>query len=709
MKPHYKPLATAITAALQLAAIAAVPVAWTNSPGMPPYPIKPVPHGSTVDLAVTLRGYTTPPIADGADVRLWYQTNGMGQAWWSAPATFDGSTITASFGPAQDCGADRVSLFFGAPSNVFASAVLRLTHAPGFAPASLPPPPGVAMQPWVAEQLAALAMATTNYTNQTLADFSSTGKVAYAAASSDAEVANRLIDSNGQNYTADDFATKVKTTSCAWSAYCDTMFSHPFALSQVSPTTWRFFPVGGRRLGAPTITLNRVGGQGNDGFWELSYGAATSIEYIPGTNSAPVSAMQLEFAIVGLEPSGGAWTNSWTVSRTNNVSTSVAYLDDVPTNLSQLENDVPYATRGDVSSAIPPAISNVVTKSYVENLGITSEESDPVWSADKPNYATKTELGRVSETANAAALDASSALRIVLGERVWFAVTNFMRTAEGVIPSLQLWEVRDSVTNLVYDSREEITNTVKALTRELHTELTNRIHDVEKTIPSKAWGNYQSDGTDNPEPGKVAIVNQPTVILTGGGTFNKYVEIGDSSIWVLTSSGPVSFGGGGTNGNYFAVLDDEGNAHFKVSKTDSFDVEAIFTDNPRTSGDALLLYICSTNRQGEAYIGPPTLSACTNLQEAVWHDETDGEIDALGTSVAWARNDTIHAWVCTVTQDRWATAMFFRAKMKQEGGTAIINTAPVRFDGGIQLGNGKYRLVPYTTGGKTYLTVEGLQ
>ena len=713
MKPHLKfpctILATALAAALQLAAIAAVPVAWTNSPGMPPYPIKPVPHGSTVDLAVTLKGYTTPPIADGADVRLWYQTNGMGSAWWSAPATFDGSTITASFGPAQDCGADRVSLFFGAPSNVFASAVLRLTHAPGFAPASLPPPPGVAMQPWVAEQLAALAMATTNYTNQTLADFASTGKVAYAAASSDAEVANRLIDSNGQNYTADDFATKVKTTSCAWSAYCDTMFSHPFALSQVSPTTWRFFPVGGRRLGAPTITLNRVGGQGNDGFWELSYGAATSSEYIPGTNSAPASAMQLEFAIVGLEPSGGAWTNSWTVSRTNNVSTSVAYLDDVPTNLSQLENDVPYATRGDVSSAIPPAISKVVTKSYVENLGITSEEEDPVWAAEKPNYATKTELGGVSETANAAALDAASALRIVLGESVWFAVTNYMRTAEGVIPSLQLWEVRDSVTNLVYDSREEITNTVKALTRELHTELTNRIHDAEKTIPSKAWGNYQSDGTDNPEPGKVAIVNQPTVILTGGGTFNKYVEIGDSSIWVLTSSGPVSFGGGGANGNYFAVLDDEGNAHFKVSKTDSFDVEAIFTDNPRTSGDALLLYICSTNRQGEAYIGPPTLSACTNLQEAVWHDEADGEIDALGTSVAWARNDAIHAWVGTVTQDRWAMAMFFRAKMKQEGGTAIINTAPVRFDGGIQIGNGKYRLVPYTTGGKTYLTVEGLQ
>ena len=141
-------LAKPLALALQLFTIhyslftasAALPVAWTNSPGMPPYPIKPVPHGSTVELAVTLKDYTTPPIADGADVRLWYQTNGMGSAWWSAPATFDGSTITASFGPAQDCGADRVSLFFGAPSNVFASAVLRLTHAPGFAPASLPLP-----------------------------------------------------------------------------------------------------------------------------------------------------------------------------------------------------------------------------------------------------------------------------------------------------------------------------------------------------------------------------------------------------------------------------------------------------------------------------------------------------------------------------------------------------------------------------------------
>ena len=652
MKPHYKPIATALAAALQLAAIAAVPVAWTNSPGMPPYPIKPVPHGSTVDLAVTLKGYTTPPIADGADVRLWYQTNGMGSAWWSAPATYDGSTITASFGPAQDCGADRVSLFFGAPSNVFASAVLRLTHAPGFTPTMQPPPAAFKeSDPVFSDWLANV------YTDRA---------PSYGTAT-------HWTDATGCVW---EVSEKWLIVPATFPGNAPAGFIHPIEAYAGKPIyLWEGYSPGG--WWTPMCENLPLGlGSGDED--------STSLSWTEGVN-----------AYFSITATRGIVTNLvGRVALTSDIGSATNYIGQALAT---------FAATGEVAYA-----ESAGSTSYAAESGVAFQLSDPEMELNytASDVATKGELGSVSDTANAAALDAASALRIVLGESVWFAVTNYMRTAEGVIPSLQLWEVRDSVTNLVYDSREEITNTVKALTRELHTELTNRIHDAEKTIPSKAWGNYQSDGTDNPEPGKVAIVNQPTVILTGGGTFNKYVEIGDSSIWVLTSSGPVSFGGGGTNGNYFAVLDDEGNAHFKVSKTDSFDVGAIFTDNPRTSGDALLLYICSTNRQGEAYIGPPTLSACTNLQEAVWHDETDGEIDALGTSVAWARNDAIHAWVGTVTQDRWATAMFFRAKMKQEGGTAIINTAPVRFDGGIQLGNGTYRLVPYTTGGKTYLTLE---
>ena len=628
-----------------ICALAAVPVAWTNSPGMPPYPIKPVPHGSTVDLAVTLKGYTTPPIADGADVRLWYQTNGMGSAWWSAPATFDGSTITATFGPSQDCGADRVSLFFGAPSNVFASAVLRLTHAPGFSPSSLPlPVPALDFATVELRNLSALTNGwsfgstidltdSTNYTDSALGAFAATGTVARALSCG---TPTRWTDATG----------------CVWEAVYEHFTDWAFSGVPDGYVFW-LSDYNGSLPGYSWWLEKEGGGEyyQDDFFAEEPDSTELSIN-IP--NGIIITC-----------------TRKWVESRTNLV-TRVAYTNDIP---AETDPSVP----GWAKEPSPPSYS-------AADVGAAPASIVPV-------------LTSVSNDAATAKLNAETALRIVMGESVWFAVTNYMRTVEGVIPSLQLWEVRDSTTNLVYDSREEITNTVRVLTSELRAEL-------EARIPSKAWGNYQSDGTDNPQPGEVAIVNQPTVLLTGGGTFNKYLEVGNSSVWVLTSSGLCSFGGD-TNGNFFAVLDDEGKAHFKVSKTDSFDVGAICNGIfPRESQNSILCYFVSTNRQGQVYASPPVLSASTNLQETVWHEEVDGEVNSLGLTVSWERNDAISAWVATITPDAFPPALFLRAKVKQEGGVAVINTAPTRFDGGIQIGNGTYRLVPYTTGGKTYLTLE---
>lgn len=139
-KPHFKPLATALAATLQIAAIAAVPLAWDVRPGQPAPVTFDRYHGETIDFAATFRGFGELPFAGDADLRLWYQTNGMGTAWWSAPAAIQSNVITAVWSPEMDPGADRVSLFFGAPSNAYAAAVLRLRHSPGFAPGSLPDP-----------------------------------------------------------------------------------------------------------------------------------------------------------------------------------------------------------------------------------------------------------------------------------------------------------------------------------------------------------------------------------------------------------------------------------------------------------------------------------------------------------------------------------------------------------------------------------------
>ena len=211
MKRPCKPLATALAALLAIPLLAAVPIAWTNSPGMPPYAVSPIPHGSTIDFSVTLKGYTSPPIVPGADLRLWYQTNGMGSAWFYAPATINSNVITATFGPAQDVGADRVSLSFGAPSNVFASAVLRLTPSPGFAPNSLPlPAPVLDFSTVDVRNIGALTngwsfgIATdlspsTNYTDRALSSFAATGTVARAHTYG---TLTRWTDANGDVWEA---------------------------------------------------------------------------------------------------------------------------------------------------------------------------------------------------------------------------------------------------------------------------------------------------------------------------------------------------------------------------------------------------------------------------------------------------------------------------------------------------------------------------
>ena len=136
MKHNFKLPCTILATALATALHAAVPLAWEARPSSPAPVAFDRHHGETIDFRCTLLGFDAA-FAPAADIRLWYQTNGMGQAWWSAPATVQSNVITATWSPALDPGADRVSLFFGAPSNVYASAVLRLRHSPGFTPSVL--------------------------------------------------------------------------------------------------------------------------------------------------------------------------------------------------------------------------------------------------------------------------------------------------------------------------------------------------------------------------------------------------------------------------------------------------------------------------------------------------------------------------------------------------------------------------------------------
>lgn len=557
MKPHYKTLATALAAALQLAAIAAVPVAWTNSPGMPPYPIKPVPHGSTVDLAVTLKGYTTPPIADGADVRLWYQTNGMGQAWWSAPATFDGSTITATFGPAQDCGADRVSLFFGAPSNVFASAVLRLTHAPGFAPASLPPPPGVAMQPWVIEQLA------------------------------------------------------------------DTI-----KLSEFKPEE------------NPRLV-----------FWDFD-----------ATWENPLVAHPTEIRVSDIVPGDYAAVSNAALSAG------------------------PAATNY-TNAAIPPAISNVVTKSYVEDLGIESgiqSEEDPVWSTDKPNYATKSEVGEMRGDIEEMRAENAIVYRLYQGSNVVAEVTNYNSAVHA--PTLRLMQLNESNEYVtVWAETNGLTRTLNEA-KEYADGATNELKNV---YAPRAWSRTTS-GLGADAPSNTTWISTEKLVIASG---QEYVEIESSGVWVLCTNGQVDFSA--KTNSFFTISDNSGNPVFSVERAGAAPIPVYCGEiRVHNSGDSKIVTVpVPVFDVTENKNDPPYLNVATDLQ-GTWYSETNGIPSSIVTSCTWSGQNG--AWTNTVVVPATHQHVFFTYHKWQPGGTIIRNNATTDLSFGIYVNGVKF--VPSVSG-----------
>ena len=331
MKPHIKPtctiLATVLAAALQLtthaaaqqlaAHAAAVPLAWEARPGNPAPAQFTRYHGETLALRCTLAGFDGDLSAQG-NVRLWFQTNGMGRLWWSAPATAASNRIEAAFGAAEDVGADRVSLFLGSPSNVYASAVLRLMPSPGFTPADLSLP---------VLKLDFSALAVTNAPYYTKAETDAKIVELAPVPGNYAVVSNVAMNAASKGSV---LPARREPTSPDWNIDVHAHFNGSTSFD----TSYIYFHNGFYFSGGESYRLSEDGIETPGGFawWPMGYGRLA------------------------------------------------------------LTND------------IPPAVSNVVTKSYVEGLGIDSgirEETDPVWSSEKSSYATKMELASEAVIARA--------------------------------------------------------------------------------------------------------------------------------------------------------------------------------------------------------------------------------------------------------------------------------------------------------------------
>lgn len=158
-----KPILIALLALPAPAALlAAVPVRWTVETSRVQPAVFDVVRGESIALEATLQSYGKPLETAPEDAwRIYWQTNGMGSTWWSAPARATGNVLRASWTPAMDPGAPAVTGFIGSTGdNYRASFQLRFRHGPGATPNALPLPTPridfaaveVANAPWIEEE-----------------------------------------------------------------------------------------------------------------------------------------------------------------------------------------------------------------------------------------------------------------------------------------------------------------------------------------------------------------------------------------------------------------------------------------------------------------------------------------------------------------------------------------------------------------------------
>ena len=134
---------------------AAVPLRWTVETSRATPAQFEAYQGETLALEAALQSYGKPLEAP-SNYSLYWQTNGMGNVWWSVPCTpqirrFDDShdstisnVLFATWSPTNDVGAKVYNCFIGQPGTIYHAAFqLRLRPSPGAVPNVIEHPPRV--------------------------------------------------------------------------------------------------------------------------------------------------------------------------------------------------------------------------------------------------------------------------------------------------------------------------------------------------------------------------------------------------------------------------------------------------------------------------------------------------------------------------------------------------------------------------------------
>lgn len=548
-----KPILIAFLALLAPAALlAAVPEKWDVDLNAQPPQVFTLqrPRGETYELTAVLKDQGKPFAPAITNVCIYWQTNGMENLYWSAPASVSSNVLRATWNPSMDPGATTVRGYIGDPGHIYAAAFqFRFIASPGPLPNALPLPTPridfaaveVANAPWLEEEsdptVPAWAKAATKPT-YTADEVGALPLVEdFNGAKTAVTIGSRMADqkigpyslANGLNVTASGIGSHAEgagTTASGDYSHADgndttalADYSHTDGfLSQTRKGDNYSFAWSGdyNRLDDPypshgkgTFNINPYGGL--DGFW-IGEQTLASIMSIQGMAD---NALVLT--------NGSVKTKSGTAITPSDVGAASAE------DLEPLSQDIARAYR------------------YSRTIALYMTGNTNAWFAGT-NYVFGADAARRTRFAWEQGMDAAT-----------------------VPCSMALWEIRDGVRQCVWDQRDWTTWYWSFKAQQMRDEIaaTNRliyaaIDEAVTNDSNHAWAKrYASTGRRNPDA-STTFIDTPSVTLSPGMSWETVATVDGCGYWTIVGNGAV-IGGSGTNAT-LNIKDFEGNSILEITK-----------------------------------------------------------------------------------------------------------------------------------------------
>lgn len=620
-------LQTLIAALAALTSVASVRQSWTvETSRVAPAQFQAY-HGETLELSAALTSYGVPIVLTGQTATLYWQTNGMGTAYWSAPASIVSSNVvSATWIGAYDTGAPAVRGFIGIGSNASnvsyrASFTIRLMPSTGATPNELPLPAKTIdyatitvlhadESPFALKGSSGGGGADTNTVKSLInSEVGGTNTLAH--------IGDNVAWSNVTN--APDFVTKSVTNGILVAAkeYADQYADQAPFYSTVSNMAVNSAQIVGpaRSVTVGECIISRQGSENSsyNGSYFYDYNGA-NIYYLP-------------------------WNELWSTALP---AYRLARIADIPTDY------IPAA--GDTNS-----VSAILAAARTDSASIAEAKA-----ADTRAIVATWE-------------------NFLDGSNVVFSITNYISGTYNLDNAkFRILEMTNGFYREVYNSREEITMHINNFKNNDFRVATNQvITSVNEKIAGKAdkaWGRYTSAG--GVAPSNTVYMTEPQTVFAGGLEYER-VAVGEGSVCVLTTAGAPVYTAG--DEGTFKFQDDGGTNYFGFAKTDSYTI-GCNTDGITVQNSIVTLTYnvtmsgvpCIWYKQDVGTAGP-------------WEqlNLSDGTaVPGASHLVTWDMSPAAGTEVCYINCANQAKG-FFKATVEVPGSAKFMTNMPADLGGGI--------------------------